>query len=63
MAIYRRRNNIFSSVITKQIGLTKIIPGKREASAFLFFWSFSAINFGSILKHFQNVKYRQEKHW
>ena len=62
MGIYRRRINIFSSVITKQIGFTKIIPGKKRL-LLLFFWTFSAINFGSILKHFQNVKYRKEKHW
>lgn len=59
MGIYRRRINIFSSVITKQIGFTKIIPGKKRL-LLLFFWTFSAINFGSILKHFQNVKYKKK---
>ena len=41
MGIYRRRINIFSSVITKQIGFTKIIPGKKKASAFVFLDLFS----------------------
>lgn len=54
MGIYRRRNNIFSSVITKQTGFTKIIPGKKEAFAFVFLELFSNqfwINSETVSKH------------
>lgn len=60
VAIYIRRNNNFLLMLI--IEHTTIIPGKKRL-LLLLFWSFSTIDFGSILKPFQNIKDRKEKHW